>query len=381
MDQHFNIFLLSFGGLQGALLGILLLRKKAHKAGQLFLLLYLLTLLLQVLMKIVSKVWLMENMVQTYWVSYNLPFLYGPLLYLFIRQMLHPESRFQRVEVWHFLPFVYFTVADFYVNTHGGTPLSNIIFVSQPTTTGLQLVSLLGYHLVSYLLLDHIFSPRRHGGTEKFVFLKQLTLASFFVTSVLTVVLCFMYLQYPRLSDLRYLFAAATIFIYWISYQAMRRPELFGPAPAAGSGEKNGALSATPVNGKKYHNSTLKETDSAVILSNLNRVMQHQRPYLEPELNIDSLAALAGTNRHHLSQVINDRLQKNFYDYLNGYRVKAAKQQLGNPGNDHLKIAAIAYDSGFNSLSTFNEVFKKMTGQTPSEFRRLAQTERQAQQV
>lgn len=393
MHQQFNIFLLAFGGLQGALLCFLLLRKRVFNAGRLFLLLYLLTLLLQVLMKIVSKVWLMQNMVQVYWVSYDLPYLYGPLLYLFVRQILQPERRFQRVELWHFLPFLYFTLAHLYANTHDVGPLGVLFRISHQTATGLQLLSLLSYHLVSYLLSDYFFSPRRQenefkvqssrvGAPQHLVrFLKHLTLASFIVTTVLAVTLCLMYLQYPRLTDLRYLFAAATIFIYWISYQAMRRPELFGLAPVTGYSESNGAGPAVPVNGKKYHNSTLKETDSAVIIANLNRVMQQQRPYLEPELTIDTLAASAGTNRHHLSQVINDRLQKNFYDYLNGYRVKAARHLLSNPGNDHLKIAAIAYDSGFNSLSTFNEVFKKLTGQTPSEFRKSAQTGRPAQQV
>ncbi|MBP6829030.1 MAG: AraC family transcriptional regulator, partial [Saprospiraceae bacterium] len=95
----------------------------------------------------------------------------------------------------------------------------------------------------------------------------------------------------------------------------------------------------------------------------------------------DTLAALVGTNRHNLSQAINERLQKNFYDYLNEYRVRAARAHLADPGNDHLKIAAIAYDAGFNSLSTFNDVFKKLTGHTPSAFRSLAQNSYQNSQV
>lgn len=209
---------------------------------------------------------------------------------------------------------------------------------------------------------------------EKVRFLQHLNTASFIVTSILAIALYIMYMHHPRLSELRYLFAAATAFIYWISYLVLRQPGWFALAP---NHAINGAHPAATVNGfhavKKYHNSSLKESDSATILAQLDQVMQQQRPYLEPELTIDTLAALAGTNRHHLSRVINERLQKNFYDYLNGYRVEAARRQLADPGNDHLKIAAIAYDSGFNALSTFNDVFKKMTGQTPSEFRRLAQ--------
>ena len=98
--------------------------------------------------------------------------------------------------------------------------------------------------------------------------------------------------------------------------------------------------------------------------------MAEQKPYLDPELSINDLADLVKCNRHHLSQVLNDELHRSFYDYINRFRVDEARQLLIDPANEGLKIASIAYDAGFNSLSTFNDVFKKIAGVTPSQFRK-----------
>ena len=98
--------------------------------------------------------------------------------------------------------------------------------------------------------------------------------------------------------------------------------------------------------------------------------MQKQKVFLDPEITIDKLAGMVNTNRHFLSQVLNERAGQSFYDYINQYRVDEAKRLLRAPEYSNQKIASIAYDAGFNSLSAFNEVFKKVTGATPSQFKK-----------
>jgi AraC-like DNA-binding protein len=105
-------------------------------------------------------------------------------------------------------------------------------------------------------------------------------------------------------------------------------------------------------------------------MNSLETLMQEQRLYLDAAINIDGLATMVGSNRHHLSQVLNERLKKSFYDYINHFRIEEAKVLLADPGRSKHKIASIAYDAGFNSLSTFNDVFRKSTGLTPSQFRK-----------
>ena len=104
MSSQLTIFLLFFGGLQGLLFSSFLFRKKLHKAGYICLLLYFAVLLLQITLKLMSKGWLIDNWMPVYELSYQLPFLYGPLLYLFVRQLLYQQS-FKYSDLLHFVPF------------------------------------------------------------------------------------------------------------------------------------------------------------------------------------------------------------------------------------------------------------------------------------
>jgi AraC-like DNA-binding protein len=180
--------------------------------------------------------------------------------------------------------------------------------------------------------------------------------------------------NYPRGAEFRYGFAAITIFIYWVSYAALTTPSVFSVIKGH-AGRENAITVLLPKlvvyrPAKKYSNSGLSEEDITTIRAVLQKVMTEQKPYLRPELTINDLAALVKCNRHHLSQVLNEALKQSFYDYVNHYRVEEAKQLLLEPAKEEFKIASIAYDAGFNSLSTFNDVFKRVTGYTPSQFRK-----------
>ncbi|MGZ8559185.1 MAG: helix-turn-helix domain-containing protein [Chitinophagaceae bacterium] len=102
----------------------------------------------------------------------------------------------------------------------------------------------------------------------------------------------------------------------------------------------------------------------------METVTKKEKVYLDAELNIDRLAGKISCTRHTLSQVLNECMHRSFYDYINHYRVEEAKMLLADEGRKDHKIASIGYDAGFNSLSTFNEVFKKLSGCTSSHFRR-----------
>ena len=75
-------------------------------------------------------------------------------------------------------------------------------------------------------------------------------------------------------------------------------------------------------------------------------------------------------SRHQLSQVLNEQLGKNFYDFINEYRVEEFKSRIQLPENNHLTLLGVAFDSGFNSKTTFNTIFKKTTGLTPSDYKK-----------
>ncbi|BAP32045.1 quinolinate synthetase A [Chryseobacterium sp. StRB126] len=105
------------------------------------------------------------------------------------------------------------------------------------------------------------------------------------------------------------------------------------------------------------------------IKTQLENIMETQKPYLDSELNLIKLAEMVSVSTHHLSYVINTGCQKNFFQYVNEFRVEHA-QQLLKDSESKLSILGIAYESGFNSKTSFNTTFKKVTGQTPSEFKK-----------
>lgn len=136
-----------------------------------------------------------------------------------------------------------------------------------------------------------------------------------------------------------------------------------------------GNLPARPEREFKYQKSGLQDLETDKILQELKRMMKTNKPYLDPELNLQDLASRLKTTIHKLSQVINEQFHQNFYDFINAYRIEEVKKLLQNSRYNHLKVIAIAYDCGFNSKSAFYTVFRKATTMTPVEYRRKYQPE------
>jgi AraC-like DNA-binding protein len=98
--------------------------------------------------------------------------------------------------------------------------------------------------------------------------------------------------------------------------------------------------------------------------------MAEEQPWLEPELTLTEVAKRLRIAPALLSKVINSGCGQNFNDFVNAYRVREAQRLLADPRFAHYSLVGVALESGFNSRSTFNRVFKKVTGQAPSELAR-----------
>ncbi len=127
-------------------------------------------------------------------------------------------------------------------------------------------------------------------------------------------------------------------------------------------------------NSHKYERSSLTKEEAGKLLKTLEEFMMINKPYLDPELTLPDLAGMIKVNRNHLSQVINLELNENFNDYINKFRVEEIKKYFTDQDKQNLKILALAYDAGFNSKASFNTIFKKVTGITPSEYRKNLKT-------
>lgn len=107
----------------------------------------------------------------------------------------------------------------------------------------------------------------------------------------------------------------------------------------------------------------------------LNEVMKIMKPYLDPELTLSRLSEVADIPPRHLSLVLNEYFQQNFYDYINHHRIQASKELMQDEDKSRWTILQILYEAGFNSKTTFNIAFKKQTGMTPKSYRQQKQHE------
>jgi AraC-like DNA-binding protein len=105
-------------------------------------------------------------------------------------------------------------------------------------------------------------------------------------------------------------------------------------------------------------------------VSRLETIMNSDKPHLNSNLNISELADILGVHRNTLSMIINDFYNKNFFLFINEYRIEEAKKKLIDHNFDNLSIEGIAKSVGFNSKSVFNPAFKTITGVTPAEYKK-----------
>lgn len=117
----------------------------------------------------------------------------------------------------------------------------------------------------------------------------------------------------------------------------------------------------------KYKNSGLPESLARKLAEDLGLLMSREQLYKENDLKLETLAEKLNSNRHFVSQVINQVYKTNFFDYINANRIGEAKRLLVN---DELNIIEVAYAVGYNNKGTFNLAFKRITGLTPTEFRK-----------
>lgn len=159
----------------------------------------------------------------------------------------------------------------------------------------------------------------------------------------------------------------AVIMIYTMGYLGLRQPAIFTRAFVSQQPEKE--VRGGQVE-EKYRRSGLDKETSQVFLNELTGHMETNKPYLEGDLVLPQLAQQLGISANYLSQIINEQLQVNFYDFVNGYRVEEAKRLMRKSARGKTNILNIALDSGFNSKSAFYTAFKKATSMAPTQYRK-----------
>lgn len=120
---------------------------------------------------------------------------------------------------------------------------------------------------------------------------------------------------------------------------------------------------------ERYAKSGLQSAAAEKIFRQVQLYFEQHKPYLDQDLRLDSLARQMQLSRNHISQSINECGKTPFWNFVNMHRLQETQRRLRDPALNHYTIEAIALDSGFNSLSTFNSLFKRVVGVTPKEWR------------
>ena len=180
-------------------------------------------------------------------------------------------------------------------------------------------------------------------------FLMIFTICWFLVTST-------MFIYQERIWPFYFIWLATSLMVSWLAYFVILRRDVFAiPVfkPTVQQNEKSTLSDKTEEHYQK-----------------LLQLLQEEKLYQDAQLSMDTLAEKTDLSNGYLSKIINQKEGKNFYDFINGYRVKEVKTNLTHPDFAHYSIFGVGLEAGFKSKSTFNAVFKKMTGMTPSAYKK-----------
>jgi len=172
------------------------------------------------------------------------------------------------------------------------------------------------------------------------------------------------------------IYSALVISLFYLSYNGIRQytiAELYqfqGQSRTKYLDLENPSSGATGSLTQKYQTSSLAEDDIDKLHQHLIQLFEEDHIYCEPQLKIQHVADRLNATTHNISQTINVRAGRPFYDFVNGYRVEHLKKLLIAPGNKQFTILAWGLESGFNSKASLNRIFKQHQGQSPKEFQK-----------
>lgn len=304
--------------------------------------------------------------------------LHGPFLYLYVESLTTGKRKPSKRDLLHFIPFcsflVYLLISSWFPDYSSRIRMDHVTINVEPPfifLIFLIITALSGpvYFIVSFLKFKNINSNILNNfSTTKEVnldWLKTLVYIFGIIWSALIAIAIihhvFHYASMAFCTD--GLFLSLSAFIILVGYFGLRQKEIF-------TRFTNDAHDFVTEQRAKYQNMPLSELEISDFIGRINSIMEHEKPFLNPEITLPELASLIHIPSYQLSRVINEKYGCNFFDFINGYRVNEVKNRLNNPAFSNLSLLGIAFDCGFNSKSAFNRIFKKMTGVTPSEYKK-----------
>lgn len=369
-DISFGLWsaLLAFGFFQGLFLAIVLLVGFKRNTSSALLTALLLILVCNLFNYLIIDSGLYHEVPHLVYVATPLLFLIGPFYYLYVKSILDVSIK---IQVRHLKHFVFFIMAcayfyPFYILTgHEKVALLQTLGNQAEIPLTMDLFILLAVMILQsffYVVQTSMLIRKK----QKEVLTTQVELRLFWLRRFTLGFGAYWLLDFAGLMVFTiggsiypevfyFMMLSNTVIINVLVFFAISRNKEFGQVILADMNAK-------------YKKSGISLTNARTHMESITNIMAQDMLYLDPELSLAKLASRLDLPPHVVSQVLNLELGKNFYEFINEYRFKEVQNRLQKPEYQHLTILGIALDSGFNNKNTFNKVFKKHAGLTPTQY-------------
>ena len=290
--------------------------------------------------------------------------LFNPALYLYVKSLTKACFRLHYIQLLHLLPFIVFEITAYilkeplslqsYFNNEGN-------FIYRMFFASATIISWTVYNPLSLIMVHkhRISLQNEKSNIDKNEKLGWLLGISIFY--VIYCILAFILTFFVYEADINpltphiYNYSVLLIIIFVLSFYGLHQQEI-----KTDFQQKS--------NGVHYRNSLMTPEKRREICGKVKAFIEQKKAYLDPELNMDILSTAIKIPKYQITEALNTETGKNFFRYINAYRVEAVKKMLANPKNKY-SVEAVGYECGFASKSSFYNVFKNLTGQTPFEYR------------
>ncbi|MEO9488785.1 MAG: helix-turn-helix domain-containing protein [Ekhidna sp.] len=264
----------------------------------------------------------------------------GPLFYLYANASADKSFRWTNKQLFHFVPAFCAVLFGFWIDENDLKTLSKLIFL-------FLFLSYYGHYLWYLIKTKRYISNQRKAGLNDSTF-KLLTLLFY---GLLIIWVAYVLNLFDE--SIPYVVGPVlySIVAYVISFIVISKGYL------------------QDIDQEKYKTTRISEEQMEHLFSKTVELIVNQKQFRDPELTLKSLSATLGVSTQVLSMVINQKSEKNFNAFVNHYRVEEAIRLLNDAKHKNLTISAIAFEAGFNSISSFNSAFKKQTTLTPQAYR------------
>ena len=308
---------------------------------------------------------------------FPLMFLTGPLLYFYVSSLAVENFRLKPIHLLHIIPFLLVSIhrSTIQVVPIAGPPelTDNPNYLYNKIYYSFLIISVFVYWVLGLeLILKHrkniplYFSNYSGKNTLTWlIFVLSLFLALFIANFSMFYVQNVLELRMIRFPSLSF---DLTLFTFIMIYFGINQSAIYEREEE----QSNGYIQKVHANNRepKYIGSALDDQELSALTETVIKYLRHKKPYLNPEYSLQMMVVDLKISRHKLSQVINRSQKKNFYKFINEFRLEEVKEMLVDPAYEHYSVLGIAMECGFNSKTSFNRIFKEETGFTPTAYKK-----------